>query len=139
PANIAIVGTRSLDPGEQKLLCEAGVGVFTMEDIDDEGICKIMTKALEVALKGTEGFHVSFDMDVLDPLEARGVGTPVPGGLTFREARKAMELIAATRKMTSLDIVELNPALDQNERTAKLAVELILVALGRHFFKERGC
>ncbi len=134
PAHIAIVGARSLDPGEKDLLHEAKVSVFTMEDIDREGIARTIVRALEVTTSGTSGLHVSFDIDVLDPLEAPGVGTPVPGGLTYREGRLAMELIAASGKLTSLDMVEVNPTLDHANRTAKLAVELILAAFGKRLY-----
>ncbi len=134
PAQIAIVGARDLDPGERELLREARVHVFTMKDIDRLGLSGTIAQALEIATTGTNGLHVSFDMDSLDPREAPGVGTPVRGGITYREAHLAMELIADSGKLTSLDMVEVNPILDQENRTANLAVELILSALGKRIF-----
>jgi arginase len=134
PANIAIVGARDIDPGERDLLHQANVHVFTMKEIDRLGLSGTITQAIEIATTGTKGLHVSFDMDSLDPREAPGVGTPVRGGITYREAHLAMELIADAGKMTSLDIVEVNPILDQENRTANLAVELILSALGKRIF-----
>ena len=134
PAHIAIVAARDLDPGERALLREAHVRVFTMKDIDHLGLPETMAQALEVATSGTNGLHVSFDMDSLDPVEAPGVGTPVRGGISYREAHLAMELIADSGKLTSLDMVEVNPILDRENRTADLAVELILSALGKRIF-----
>jgi arginase len=134
PAQIAIVAARDLDPGERDLLREAQVHVFTMKDIDNLGLAETIARALNVATTGTNGLHVSFDMDSMDPREAPGVGTPVRGGITYREAHLAMELIADSGKLTSLDVVEVNPILDQENRTANLAVELILSALGKRIF-----
>ncbi len=134
PATIAVVGARDIDPGERDLLREAHVQVFTMKDIDRLGLSEAITQALKIATTGTNGLHVSFDMDSLDPREAPGVGTPVRGGITYREAHLAMELIADSGKLTSLDVVEVNPILDQENRTANLAVELILSALGKRIF-----
>lgn len=134
PAQIAIVGARDIDPGERDLLHKAQVQVFTMKDIDRLGLSGAISQALEIATTGTNGLHVSFDMDSLDPREAPGVGTPVRGGITYREAHLTMELIADSGKLTSLDVVEVNPILDQENRTANLAVELILSALGKRIF-----
>lgn len=134
PAHIAIVAARDLDPGERELLREQQVHVFTMKDIDRLGLSETIARALEVATQGTNGLHVSFDMDSMDPREAPGVGTPVRGGITYREAHLSMELIADSGKLTSLDLVEVNPILDQENRTANLAVELILSALGKRIF-----
>ena len=134
PDRIAIVGVRDLDPGEVKLLRLAGVHVFPMSEIDRRGIYEVTREALEVASQGTKGIHVSFDMDVVDPSEAPGVGTPVPGGITYREAHMAMELVAENGKMVSLDFVEVNPILDQVNRTAILATELALSAMGKRTF-----
>lgn len=134
PAHIAIVGARDLDPGERELLRQAQIHVFTMKDIDLRGLPATIAEALAITTTGTHGVHVSFDMDVIDPLEAPGVGTRVAGGMTYREAHLAMELIADSGKLTSLDIAEVNPVLDQENRTAKLAVELILSALGKRIF-----
>ena len=134
PAHIAIVGARDLDPAERDLLRQMRVHVFTMKDIDLKGLSTTIAEALEITTSGTNGVHVSFDMDVIDPLEAPGVGTRVAGGMTYREAHLAMELIADSGKLTSLDIAEVNPVLDQENRTARLAVELILSALGKRIF-----
>jgi arginase len=134
PDHIAIVGARDLDPGERELLRQAQVHVFTMKDIDLRGLPATIAESLAITTGGTNGVHVSFDMDVIDPLEAPGVGTRVAGGMTYREAHLAMELIADSGKLTSLDIAEVNPVLDQENRTAKLAVELILSALGKRIF-----
>jgi arginase len=130
PRNVAFVGTRDLDAGERALMREAGVTVFSMESIDRYGIAAVMEAALAVATEGTEGIHVSFDMDVLDPQFAPGVGTPVPGGLTVREAHLAMEMLGSSGKVRGLDVVEVNPILDQRNLTAELAVDLALSCLG---------
>jgi arginase len=135
PDRIAIVGARDLDPGEVILLREAGVHVFPMSEIDRRGIYEVTHEALRVVSNGTNGgFHVSFDMDVVDPSEAPGVGTPVHGGITYREAHMALELVAENGKMVSLDFVEVNPILDQANRTAILATELALSATGKRTF-----
>jgi arginase len=132
--NIAIVGARDLDDGEKELLREHHIHVFTMSDIDDHGIGKVMQRALATAGHGNQPIHVSFDIDSLDPREAPGVGTPVRGGLSYREAHFAMELIARSHKMISMDIVEVNSILDRENATAQLAVEIILSALGKKIF-----
>ena len=134
PAHIAVVGVRDLDAGERELLRAARVHVFTMKDIDHMGIAAVIAKALEITTNGTRGLHVSLDIDALDPREAHGVGTPVRGGLTYREASVVMEEIAATGKMTSLDVVEVNPILDSKNRTAQMAVDLILSGLGKSIY-----
>jgi arginase len=134
PDRIAIVGARDLDPGEVMLLREAGVHVFTMSEIDRRGIYEVTQEALLVVSNGSKGFHVSFDMDVVDPSEAPGVGTPVHGGITYREAHMALELVAENGKMVSVDFVEVNPILDQANRTAVLATELALSATGKRTF-----
>jgi arginase len=128
--SIAIVGARDLDVREQELLREQQIHVFTMTDIDQRGMSYIMGQAVEISTQA-HGFHLSLDMDSLDPREAPGVGTPVRGGLTYREAHLAMEVIAASRHMVSMDAVEVNPILDRENATAQLAVELILSALGK--------
>lgn len=128
---IAIVGARDLDPKEQELLRQHAVHVFTMTDIDQRGMSDVMREAVEIASQASHGFHLSLDMDSLDPREAPGVGTPVRGGLTYREAHLAMEVIAASGRMVSMDAVEVNPILDRENATAHLAVELILSALGK--------
>ena len=131
PAHIAIVGVRQLDPGERDLLREAGVTVFSTEQIDRIGLYQALARAINVASRGTEGIYLSFDLDSLDPLHAPGVGTPVPGGLTYREAHLACEMVAETGRLVGMDLVEVNPILDERNRTAALAVELALSALGQ--------
>jgi arginase len=128
---IAIIGARDLDPGERVLLKQSGVRVFTMQDIDRHGMSTIVQEAISLTTGETPHLHVSFDMDVLDPREAHGVGTPVRGGITYREAHLAMEMVADSNNLRSLDVVEVNPILDEENRTASLAVELILSALGK--------
>jgi len=134
PKKIVIVGARDLDPGEKRLLREAGVNVRTIADIDRRGMSDVTREALELAGAGTNGVHVMFDMDVVDPSEAPGVGTPVPGGITYREAHLAMEMVAESGKLLSLDLVEVNPILDTHNRTAMLATELALSAVGKRIF-----
>jgi arginase len=129
--SIVIVGARDLDPREQELLREHKIHVFTMTDIDQRGMSEVIEQAVEVASQASHGFHLSLDMDSLDPREAPGVGTPVRGGLTYREAHLAMEVVAASGRMVSMDAVEVNPILDRENATAQLAVELILSALGK--------
>lgn len=131
---IAIVGVRELDPGEKQLLQAAGVHVFTMAEIDRRGLAAVARDAIALASEGTQGVHVSLDVDVVDPAEAPGVGTPVPGGMTYREAHLAMELVAESGRLTSLDVVEVNPILDRENRTAVLAAELVLSALGKTIY-----
>lgn len=128
---IVIVGARDIDPQEQELLRQQHIHVFTMTDIDQRGMDKVMHEAIEVASQAEHGIHLSLDMDSLDPREAPGVGTPVRGGLTYREAHLAMEVVASSGRMVSMDAVEVNPMLDRENTTAHLAVELILSALGK--------
>ena len=131
PRNVAIVGLRDVDRREAAYVREAGVNAFTMRDIDERGLRAVMNDAMSAACDGTVGFHVSFDMDAVDPSDAPGVGTPVRGGLTYREAHLAMELIGDSGKAVGFEIVEVNPVLDQANRTALLAVELLLSGLGK--------
>jgi arginase len=131
PANVALVGIRSLDAGEKKLLKETGVQVHTMSEIDRHGVHRVMEKALARITDGTEYVHVSFDLDAIDPTVAPGVGTPVKGGLDYREAHLIMEVIADAGIMTSLEMVEVNPILDQGNASAALAVELVQSAFGK--------
>lgn len=131
PQHSVLVGARNLDQHEQTLVKNSGVNVFTMRAIDEQGMRAVMEKSLALAGDGTAGFVVSFDMDVVDPTEAPGVGTPVLGGITFREAHLAMEMIADSRKMLSLEIVEINPIIDIMNKTAVLAVGLATSALGK--------
>jgi arginase len=131
PANVALVGVRSLDAGEKKRLKESGVQVHTMSDIDRQGIHRVMKKALARVTDGTGFVHVSFDLDAVDPAVAPGVGTPVKGGLDYREAHLIMEVIADAGVMTSLELVEVNPILDQGNASAVFAVELVQSAFGK--------
>jgi arginase len=129
PKRVALVGTRELDDGERGLLRDAGVRVFTMSEVDRIGIERAVRESLD-RIAGAGFVHVSFDMDVLDPDVAPGVGTPVRGGLTYREAHLAMELVAESGITRSLEVVEVNPILDRENTTAATAVELVASALG---------
>jgi arginase len=129
--NVVIVGARDLDPGESELMRAAGATVFSMAVIDRYGIGRVMERAIELASAGTDGIYASFDLDVMDPTIAPGVGTPSAGGLTVREGHLAMELLSASRLLVGLDVVEVNPILDERNRTAELAVDLALSALGK--------
>ncbi len=128
---IVIVGARDLDPGESELMRAAGATVFSMAVIDRYGIGAVMERAIEIAGSGTDGIYSSLDLDVMDPTIAPGVGTPSGGGLTVREGHLAMELLAASGRLAGLDLVEVNPILDERNRTAELAVDLALSALGK--------
>ncbi|HLI34636.1 MAG TPA: arginase family protein, partial [Terriglobia bacterium] len=130
-AKCALIGARDLDARERRIIQKSGVRVFTMRDIDEQGMRAVMEKSLALATEGTAGFITSFDMDVVDPSEAPGVGTPVRGGLTFREAHLAMEMIADSGKMLSLELVEINPIIDMMNKTAILGVGLITSAFGK--------
>ncbi|MFB6194326.1 MAG: arginase [Halobaculum sp.] len=129
--NVAIVGLRSVDPAERQLLRESEVEVFTMSDIDERGIRDVTQAAVRVASAGVDGVHVSLDLDFLDPNEAPGVGTPVRGGVTYREAHLAMELVAEQVDPRSMELVEVNPILDSHNETAELATELAASAFGK--------
>ena len=131
PEHVCVLGARELDPGEKALISELGVRVFTMSEIDARGMAPCMDEALERATDGTAGFHLSFDLDVLDPRFAPGVGTPVHGGLTNREAHLVCETAARSGRLVGLDLVELNPVLDHRNDTAVLAVGLVASALGK--------
>jgi arginase len=131
PRNVAIIGLRSVDEIERLNVRGAGVHPFTMRDIDERGLKSVMREAIERATRGTAGFHLSFDMDAVDPVEAPGVGTPVRGGMTYREAHLAMETVCDSGRMTSIEVVEVNPVIDEVNRTALLAVELIMSAMGK--------
>jgi arginase len=130
-ANVALIGIRSLDAGEKKRLKETGVQVFTMSDIDRHGVHRAMKRALARVTDGTDYVHVSFDLDAVDPAFAPGVGTPVKGGLDYREAHLIMEILADVKIMTSLEMVEVNPILDQGNASAAFAVELVQSAFGK--------
>ncbi len=130
PAHTVLIGVRNLDEREKVAVRDSHIHVFTMKDIDRQGIASIVEQAVNVAGSGTAGIHVSFDMDVCDPLIAPGVGTPVKGGLDYREAHMVMEIVADSGLLTSLDMVEVNPTLDVQNTTAQLGTELVLSALG---------
>jgi arginase len=131
PQNVVLVGVRDLDTQERRLIKKSGVRVFTMRDIDERGMREVMSDALKYATDDTHGICVSLDMDFVDPSDAPGVGTPVRGGATYREAHLAMEMIADSDAMVSMEIVEINPVIDEHNRTALLGVELILSGLGQ--------
>ena len=126
-----LIGIRNLDAEEKERIRASGVHVFTMKDIDREGIATVAERAIALASEGTGGLHVSFDMDVCDPTVAPGVGTPVKGGFDYREAHMVMELVADSQRLTALDLVEVNPTLDIRNATAEFAAELALSALGK--------
>src|SRR5579859_2759382 len=132
PENTVIIGVRDIDAAERENIRRAGVAeVYTMRDIDERGMRTVMEEALRAAGRGTAGYHVSLDMDWIDPEDAPGVGTPVRGGATYREAHLAMEILADHGRMLSFEIVEVNPVIDEHNRTAHLAVELITSAFGK--------
>jgi arginase len=131
PENCVLVGVRDVDARERANIRETGIEFYTMRDIDERGMRVIIEEALRVAGRGTAGYHVSLDMDWIDPEDAPGVGTPVRGGASYREGHLAMEIIADHGRMTSFEIVEVNPVIDEHNRTADLAVELTLSAFGK--------
>jgi arginase len=131
PENCVLVGVRDIDTTERDNIRKAGIEVFTMRDIDERGMRSVIEEALRMAGRGTAGYHVSLDMDWIDPEDAPGVGTPVRGGATYREAHLAMEIIADHGRMLGFEIVEVNPVIDEHNRTADLAVELALSAFGK--------
>ena len=130
PENVVLIGVRDLDPEEKTLLKESGVTIYTMRDIDERGISVVTHEALE-HLGHMERIHVSLDMDSLDPMVAPGVGTPVPGGLSYREAHLLMEIIADIHAPVSMDIVEINPIIDLKNKTAETAVDLAISLFGK--------
>jgi arginase len=131
PENCVLVGIRDVDAHEKENIRKAGVEVFTMRDIDERGMRAVMEEALRAAGRGTAGYHVSLDMDWIDPEDAPGVGTPVRGGATYREAHLAMEILADHGRLLSFEVVEVNPVIDEHNRTADLAVELACSAFGK--------
>ena len=131
PEHTVLIGIRNLDQREKEQIRASGVHVFTMKDIDRDGIARVAERALALAARNTGGIHVSFDMDVCDPSVAPGVGTPVKGGVDYREAHMLMELVADAGLLVGLDLVEVNPTLDIRNTTAELGVELALSALGK--------
>ena len=131
PRRCVLIGVRDLDRLERENVRASGIHVFTMREIDEWGMSAVIEHSLALAGEGTAGIAVTFDMDVVDPSEAPGVGTPIPGGITYREAHLAMEMLAESGQMVSCELVEINPILDTMNRTGKLGVELICSALGK--------
>lgn len=131
PRSVALVGVRDLDSKERRLMKDSGVHPFTMRDIDERGMREVMAEALRFTSDDTAGVAVSLDMDFVDPSDAPGVGTPVRGGVTYREAHLALEMIADSRSMVSFELVEINPVIDLHNTTATLGVELVLSGLGK--------
>lgn len=131
PANIAMIGLRSVDEGERKIIREEGILTYTMSDIDRMGIYTVVQEALSYLTERADHIHVSFDLDSVDPSVARGVGTPVPGGLTYREAHLLMELIAERGALSSLEVAEVNPILDNHNTSAMFASDLVASAMGK--------
>jgi arginase len=131
PLNTVIVGLRDVDQTEKPQVRGSGVRAFTMRDIDERGLRSVMQEAIRLASEHTAGIHVSLDMDFCDPVHAPGVGTPVRGGATYREAHLAMEMICDSRRMVAMEVVEVNPVIDERNRTAEFAVELIMSGLGK--------
>src|ERR1700728_3243968 len=130
--NTVLIGVRDVDAAERENIKRAGVAeVYTMRDIDERGMRTVMEEALRAAGRGTAGYHLSLDMDWIDPEDAPGVGTPVRGGATYREAHLAMEILADHGRLLSFEIVEVNPVIDEHNRTADLAVELACSAFGK--------
>ena len=131
PNNAVLIGIRDLDPAEKEMVRKVGIKAYTMRDIDELGLRKIMDEAVRIATTGTAGFHCSMDVDWLDPSIAPGVGTPVAGGGTYREGHLAMEIVSDSGKMLSLEVTEVNPVLDQANKTAEAASEMICSAFGK--------
>ncbi len=131
PEDIVYIGLRDVDPAERELIHALGIRAYTMRDVDEQGLPAVMAAAIAHASLATGGLYLSCDADWIDPSEAPGVGTPVPGGATYREAHLAMELLADSGRLIGMDLVEINPVLDRANRTAELAVELIASALGK--------
>ncbi|MEN3334828.1 MAG: arginase [Blastocatellia bacterium] len=131
PEHTVIVGARSIDPGERELLRSLGLRVYTMTEIDERGLSECIEEAIQIATLNTAGIHVTMDMDFIDPFYAPGVGTPERGGVTYREGHLAMEKIADSGRVVSVELTEVNPLFDTQNQTAQLAVEMILSALGK--------
>ena len=131
PESSCVIGVRSIDRHEKEVLKDIGIRIFTMIDIDRRGIYGVTREAIEIATKGSDGLHVSFDVDGMDPSVAPGVGTPVLGGLSYRETHTMMELIAETKKVVSMEVAEVNPILDVRNVTAEVAVKMVASAFGK--------
>ncbi len=130
PENVVIIGARDLDKGEREFIKENGMKVFTMHEIDRLGMAKVMEETIQYLKERTDGVHLSLDLDGLDPHDAPGVGTPVSGGISYREGHLAMEMIAEANILISAEFVEVNPILDERNRTAEIAVGLMASAFG---------
>jgi arginase len=131
PANCCLIGIRDLDQAERAIVRQSGIHVYTMRDIDERGMRAVMQEAIGFASAGTAGFHVSFDLDGMDPRDVPGTGTPVKGGISWREANLLMEMVADSGGMSSLEIAELNPILDVKNQSGEVAVDVILSAFGK--------
>jgi arginase len=131
PEHVALIGIRNLDEAEKQIVRRSGVHAYTMRDIDERGMRAVIAEAIELCSRGTAGFHVSFDLDGMDPSDAPGVGTPVKGGIDWREANLLMETVADSGRMLSVEITELNPILDDRNRSGQVAVDLISSAFGK--------
>jgi arginase len=131
PGRTVLIGAREVDPGERELIRECGIRVFTMREIDEDGIVPVLEEALAIVTDGTAGFWVSWDMDFVDPNYAPGVGTAVKGGVNYREGHLALEMVSDTDGMIGMDLVETNPILDERNRTGRLGMELVLSAFGK--------
>jgi arginase len=131
PRNVSLIGIRNLDDKEKVLVQQSGLNAFTMRDVDERGMKAVMEDAIQRASDGTTGIHMSFDLDGMDPSQVPGVGTPVRGGINWREANLLMEMLADSTRMTSLEITELNPILDDHNQSGSVAVDLITSAFGK--------
>jgi arginase len=131
PDKVVLIGIRDIDAGERKIIRESGIHVFTMRDIDEHGMAKVARKAINIVTKGTAGFHVSFDVDGCDPTVIPGSGTLVPGGVRYREAHLLLEYVADSLQLRSMEVVELNPFVDQGNISAERTLHLITSALGK--------
>jgi arginase len=131
PEKVVLIGIRDIDAGERKIIHESGIHVFTMREIDEHGMAKVARRTMEIVTEGTAGFHVSFDVDGCDPSVIPGSGTLVPGGIRFREAHLLLEYCADSQKMTSMEVVELNPFVDHRNVSAERTLHLITSALGQ--------
>jgi arginase len=132
--NTVLIGIRDLDSGERETLKGSGCTVYTMRDLDERGMRDVVDEAIRIASDGTAAIHLSFDMDVIDPEDAPGTGTPVWGGVTYREAHLAMEMINDRAEIAAIDLVEVNPVLDNQNMTGVLAAELAQSVLGKRIF-----
>ncbi|MBM4063624.1 MAG: arginase, partial [Planctomycetes bacterium] len=131
PRNVALIGIRDIDATEREIVRRSGVHAYTMRDVDERGMRAIMQESLGFANDGTAGFHVSFDLDAMDPRDVPGTGTPVKGGISWREANLLMEMVSDAGRMTSLEVAELNPILDVRNQSGEVAVDVILSAFGK--------